>query len=262
MEVIQFDIKSKFAHFRKYYANNTAMSFSIPPRTTLMGILAGMLGLSKDSYYESFRSDKIRIGVAVKTSIKKTFHRLNFLSIKSIGDIKKSFDSDFRGINGHIQTPFEIVSGYNPQTDEVVYRVFVGCFDAGKDTFEKIKYYLQHKQFHYTTALGIASFIASIDNVQLYQEVEERTTQAEWLDFHSAVISDNVSEIAFIKEEWQSFIEEELMPADFKANYDRELIKMNRVLFTTQNVLLRVKFTGVYFQLENSQENQIIQFLE
>jgi len=35
MEILSFDIVGKFAHFKKYYANNTALSFSIPPRTTI-----------------------------------------------------------------------------------------------------------------------------------------------------------------------------------------------------------------------------------
>jgi len=262
MEILQFDISGKFAHFRKYYANNTAMSFSIPPRTTLMGILAAMLGLPKDSYYEQLSSDKIRTGIAVKTPIKKTFHRLNLLSIKSKGDLKKSFDSDFRGINGRIQTPFEVVSGYNIQTDELVYRVFVACFDAGKDTFENIKSHLQHQKAYFPTTLGTAQFLASIGNVRLHRDTKECNAQNEWIDFYSAVLTDSVSEIAFEKDDWQNFVEEELMPADFKGNNDRELIKMNRVLFTTNNVPLKVKFTGTYYQLETANEKQVIQFLE
>ena len=49
MQVLTFDLVGKMAHFRKYYANNTAMSFSVPPRTTLMGVLAAILGLPRDS---------------------------------------------------------------------------------------------------------------------------------------------------------------------------------------------------------------------
>ncbi|MDZ7691710.1 MAG: CRISPR-associated protein Cas5 [Balneolaceae bacterium] len=103
-------MKGKFAHFRKYYANNTAFSFSIPPRTTLMGLTAAIMGWEKDSYYERLSSEHIHFGVRVLTPLKKSFQRLNFLSIKSTGDISKSFDSDFRGKSGRIQTPFEVVS--------------------------------------------------------------------------------------------------------------------------------------------------------
>lgn len=262
MEIIQFDIHGKFAHFRKYYANNTAMSFSIPPRTTLMGILAGVLGLPKDSYYEAFASDKIRIGLAVKTPLKKTFHRLNLLSLKKKGDIKTSFDSDFRGMNGRIQTPFEVVSGQHIQTDEVIYRVFVSCFESGKGIFDELSQRLKNKNTHFQTTLGIAQFLAYISHTHFFESANEHSAQNEWVEFNSAVISDYVSALDFEKKDLQHFVEEELLPADFKENYDRELSKMNRVLFTTGNIPLRVKFLGNYFEIENELEKQFIQFLE
>ena len=86
MEVLSFDIEGKFAHFRKYYANNTAFTFSLPPRTTIMGIIAGAMGLEKDSYYEDFGSDNLKIGINILSLIKKSFHRLNFLMIKGDSD--------------------------------------------------------------------------------------------------------------------------------------------------------------------------------
>jgi CRISPR-associated protein Cas5h len=262
MEIIQFDIEGKFAHFRKYYANNTAMSFSIPPRTTLMGILAGILGLPKDSYYEALASENIRIGVAVKSPIKKTFHRLNLLSIKSKGDVKKSFDSDFRGSNGRIQTPFEIISGQNIQQDMIIYRIFVGYFDSGKPMFEDLKNNLLNHQTHFQTTLGIAQFLASIKNCQLIQHSDMQKSENEWISFNSAVISESVSELNFKDTSLQYFLEEELLPADFKANYDRELSKMNRILFTSNNIPLKVRFNGTYYRIETEGEIQNIQFLE
>ena len=98
MEILQLDVGGKLAHFRKYYANNTAMSFSIPPRTTVIGMIASILGRKRDSYYEELASERIRISVRVMSPIKKTFHRLNFLSIKS--------KSDFDGSGGAYSNPF------------------------------------------------------------------------------------------------------------------------------------------------------------
>jgi CRISPR-associated protein Cas5h len=91
MEILTFTIKGKLAHFRKYYANNTAFSFTIPPRTTLMGIVAAAMGLPKDSYYEDFSSEKIKFGIRVLSPLKKSFHRLNFLSIGKCSLLKPCF---------------------------------------------------------------------------------------------------------------------------------------------------------------------------
>jgi CRISPR-associated protein Cas5h len=267
MEIIQLDLKGKMAHFRKYYANNTSMSFTIPPRTTLMGILAAILGINKDEYYEVLASDKIRIGIALCSPIKKSFHRLNLLSIKSLGNLKvdfekeRAFNSDFRGTGGRIQTPFEIVTGHHIQNNEVWYRIFISCFEDGKQTFEQLKNCILNKQSHYNLSFGIASFSASISSAKFYENelVEEKTVQNHLIEINSAVISDKISSLKFEKQDDYSFVEEELMPADFVSNYNRELSKMNRVLFTHNALPLRVIYSGKFYVLQNSYN---ITFLE
>lgn len=264
MEIVQFDITGKFAHFRKYYANNTALTYSLPPRTTVMGMLAAICGMSRDSYYEELASDKIRIGIAIKTPIKKNFHRLNFLSLKSLGDFRKSFDSDFRGMTGNpIQTPYEIVTGYNISEDSVCYRIFLGSTDAGKSTFQLLKRRLLARDSVFTLTLGPANFHASLADVVSYEkdQIIKKQASAEYISFDSAVNSEDVTELVFEKEE-ATFVEEELLPADFIANHNRELSKMNRALFTTGGVPLKVRLTGNYYIIQSQTTSQTIQFLE
>ena len=40
--------------------------------------------------------------------------------------------SDFRGEGGRIQTPFEVVSGWDLTKDEVVYQVFISPTEQGE----------------------------------------------------------------------------------------------------------------------------------
>ncbi len=258
MEILTFDIVGKFAHFRKYYANNTAMSFSLPPRTTVIGIIAAALGLPKDSYYEDFKSDKIRIGIQILSQIKKSFHRLNFLKIKN--------NSDFRGKEQHIQTPFEVISGVNIKNDNVKYRIYVSYNEAGKALFEKIKKIFSDKNFVYSPTLGTANFLARIDNIKIFSDinVSELKITDEFITINSACLSECADEIKFEKDDAYRFnmIEEELLPADFKANNDRELVKMNRVLFSSGNIPLNVKFSGTLYTIKEKNTTQTIQFLD
>ncbi len=180
MEVLSFDIEGKFAHFRKYYANNTAFTFSLPPRTTIMGIIAGAMGLEKDSYYEDFGSDNLKIGINILSLIKKSFHRLNFLMIKG--------DSDFRGRQKHIQTPFEVISGINLQTDMVKYRIYIAPTGKGVAVFEKVKPIFMNKKFHYNPTLGTANFLAQITNIKTYSDVEINQINNEEVSLNSARI--------------------------------------------------------------------------
>ncbi len=256
MEVLQIDVGGKLAHFRKYYANNTAMSFSIPPRTTLMGMLAGMLGLPRDSYYEELASERIRIGVRVMQPIKKTFHRLNLLKIVGKGD--------FDGSNGRIQTPFEVVSGLSISRDMVVYRLYVSCHELGNDTFQALKKAVLERQFQYALTFGTANFTASLLSAMLISDAQ-LMAPTDWVVIHSAMPSDAVEALDFNRQrtlDTLQSIEEELLPGDFVGNFDRELRRMDRVLFSTTASGVRVRLNKPCFVLTLPTEIQHILFME
>ncbi|TXK33283.1 CRISPR-associated protein Cas5 [Pontibacter qinzhouensis] len=262
MKILTIDIYGKMAHFRKYYGNNTAMSYSLPPRTTVMGMLAAVLGYERDSYYSILASDKIRIGLRVLSPLKKSFHRLNLLSIKSLGDATKG-GGDFSGKGGRIQTPFEVVSGMDISKDMVCYRIFISAHQAGTEIFSQLIEKLQANQRHFNLTLGVANFSAFVRNVRLYENVTA-TNSSGTIQIHSAVISDTVEKLLFEKdtEAGSNFLEEELLPSDFLENGSRELSKLNRTLFSTRNLPLEVSLSVPHYQLVDETETQNIVFLE
>ncbi len=265
MEILSFKIGGKMAHFRKYYANNTAFSFSIPPRTTLMGIVAAAMGLPKDSYYEDLASEKIHFGIRVLSPLKKSFHRLNFLSVKSIGDISKHWSSDLRGENGRIQTPFEIVSGWNMAKNQVEYQIFISRSEFGEESFEKVKNHFLTNEPVFNITLGIANFNATISEVQLFNESE--ITEIEDKGFvlmHSAIPVSVVEELKFNRDEYENynFIEEDMLPGDFIGNGNREVRKMNKLLFSITPNPVRVILKAPYYQLNTKSGKLNIQFMD
>ena len=265
MEILSFRISGKMAHFRKYYANNTAFSFSIPPRTTLMGIVAAALGLPKNSYYGDMSSEKVKFGIRVLSPLKKSFHRLNFLSIKSNGDLAKKFSSDFRGEGGRIQTPFEIVTPINLSCGDVTYQVLIMPNDKETEVFKNVKNHLQNKEPVYNISLGSANFSARISDVLLHDSDKIKKLETrKFIYLHSAIPSNFVDELKFNKEEYDNynFVEEDMLPGDFIGNSNREVRKMNQLLFSTTPHPLRVKLNTYYYQLSNKQENINIQFMD
>jgi CRISPR-associated protein Cas5h len=265
MEVLCFKISGKLAHFRKYYANNTAFSFTIPPRTTLMGIVAAAMGMERDSYYESFASENIHFGVRVLTPLKKSFHRLNFLSIKTLGDLSKKMSSDFRGEGGRIQTPFEIVSGWDLTKDNVVYQVFISPTDKGEKMFEEIKSQLLYSNPVFNVTLGVANFGASITEIYLAEaNTNNDFATNNYVLVHSAIPTVHVEDLKFDKEDFGSynFVEEDMMPGDYVANNNREVRKMNRLLFSTSANPLRVKLNSPAINLSLPEGDICIQFMD
>ena len=265
MEILSFKIKGKLAHFRKYYANNTAFSFSIPPRTSLMGIVAAVMGWPKESYYEELSSEHIHFGIRVLTPLKKSFHRLNLLSIKSSGDMAKKWSSDFRGEGGRIQTPFEVVSGWNIRKDEIKYQIFLSPTESGKETFSTLKnHFLSHNPV-FNITFGTANFTASIYDIETVEEgmVSEQNS-SDFIILNSAVPSHMVSDLKFDKDEFDnySFIEEDMLPGDFLLNGNREVKKMDRLLFSTTPNPIRIVINRSYYKVQMSKETINIHFMD
>ena len=255
MLVLTFDLVGKMAHFRKYYANNTAMSFSVPPRTTLMGVLAAVLGLPRDSYYEALSGQKLRLGVGVGAPLKKSFHRLNFLKVEASRDLD--------GSKGHIQLPFEVVTGYDLTRDMVRYRVYVAPTGAGQAVFDQLVAQLTTGGGpHFALALGTANFSATLENVRLHQQARLGSSPAVQ-EFHSTVPTERIQHLPSTLVGGESLsLEEELLPADFVGDHQRELAALNRVLFSTDGQPLRAQVTGDYVELHEHGETQRLLFLE
>ena len=254
MEVLSFELSGKMAHFRKYYANNTALSYFIPPRTTLMGILGAIMGFPRDSYYERFSSHKLRIGIRVLSPLKKSFHRLNLLMIKS--------PSDFRGQKGRVQIPFEVVTGQNIRQDEVRYRIYLGPQKDHEEIFDQIKTHLISQPITFHLSFGVANFSAQLSNIHLYtpESVIEKHPQGDQIEVYSALSSERVLEIHL--DERRIILDEELHPADFVADYDREVKKMVKVLHATGPQTMPLVIKGNYLELHRKDSIENILFLE
>ena len=255
MQVLTFDLVGKMAHFRKYYANNTAMSFSVPPRTTLMGVLAAILGLPRDSYYEALAGSRLRLGVGVRSPLKKSFHRLNFLKVEA--------SRDMDGSKGHIQLPFEIVTGYDLTRDLVRYQVYVSPSAEGREVFDQLVAQLTMGNGpHFALSLGTANFSAFLENVRLHEQARPGSSAAVE-EFHSAVPTERIAKLPSTLTGGAAVsLEEELLPADFVGDQQRELAAMNRVLFSTDGQPLRVQVSGDYVELHEHGEVQRLLFLE
>lgn len=118
MRVLSFHIKGKMAHFRRYYSNSSALSYTVPPRTTVVGIIAGLLGFERDSYYEQFSVEQCRIALAVRFPVKKIMQKMNLLMIKGANDLNGSQEN-------HSQTATELIVPQNIRTGALDYQIWV-----------------------------------------------------------------------------------------------------------------------------------------
>lgn len=153
MKIIVFDIKGAFAHFRKFYANSTSLSYDFPPRTAVCGMIAAILGLERDSYYSLFNEDNASMAVQILSPTKRISQTLNYLWIKD--------PKDFNASSGHMQVPVEwVVHKDGIGRGLVAYRIFFNHTDP--DLHEKLLNLIVQSKSEFPVYLGVTEAPAAI----------------------------------------------------------------------------------------------------
>lgn len=197
MKGVIFDIEGKFAHFRKIYTNSSSLSYSVPPRTTLQGLIAAMLGYERDSYYTELNSEKLHLAVKKNGPTYNMTQTLNYIKAVSSGELVKPKE--------HTQIPFEVI-GADPA---VSYRVYA----SGEyfDGLEKLIERLRQGYFVFPPTLGTAFFLADVDYVA---QVEfERLEPTGYVPAATVLDTDLIENIG-VSGDQLSLIKEK-MPRDF-----------------------------------------------
>lgn len=156
MKVLVFDLKGKFAHFRKFHANSSSLSYKVPPRTVISGLIAAILGYERDSYYEIFDLDKANIAVQILEKPRVVMQTVNYLKLEGA--------KDFRCPKNHTQIPVELITGEK----QAAYRIYFSHTD--ETLIEELNSRLEEHRFYYPPYFGSAPFQCYIDKVD-YREI-------------------------------------------------------------------------------------------
>ena len=73
MNILVFDLWSSYAHFKKPYTTTSPLTYSIPTRTSLAGILGALIGVDKDEYMDVFNQKNSKLAISIKRPIKGSF---------------------------------------------------------------------------------------------------------------------------------------------------------------------------------------------
>lgn len=252
MKGLIFEIRGKYASFKKYYSNSSIMTYYYPPRTVLIGIIAGIIGYEKDSYYEEFSKSNLKIGIGCDTKLKKKFHTINYLKINSKNEINGSCGK-------HTQIPFELISS-SENNIEISYNIYVAIEnEIGERIINKLFEKLKNKEQVYPVYLGKAGFSATcILKTEKIIEFERKTTN-ELIYFSSVIAKDSVLEIDFTEDYFT--LSEDKIPIDFEKNGDRTVKEIKNFIFSNgKEIKAKVNKEFYCIKLDNKIKN--IMFLE
>ncbi|NIM10562.1 MAG: CRISPR-associated protein Cas5 [Candidatus Aminicenantes bacterium] len=247
--ILAFNLCGRFAHFRKFYTNASSLSYLVPPRTVIIGLLGSILMMPRDSYYEILgeSSCKISVSAAEGAVIKKSVHSVNMLHEKYHSFLEKGKGSC---ANMHSQCKLELLSAGTRQS--IIYRVYA-AFPGSLELFEKLKAKIKSAHMGYGVYLGQRQFRAYIDDICTYSPEEiEFLEQSDYLD--SICLQENV--VSLLNDNGENdtniHVVVEQMPVHMKAvvsvsgQTGREPVSVKRVLFERRGKRLYGTFKNCY----------------
>ena len=156
-KLLVFDIASEYGHFRKFNTTTSPLTYSIPTRPAIAGVLGAVLGIEREvssgkfregvmPVAEVFSKDNASIAVQLINPVKKVNIAFNLL------DTEKTASSFFN-IKQRTQIEFELLK--NP-----CFRIFVNLKD--EILFKDLITRLRENDTHFSPYLGLSQFTATI----------------------------------------------------------------------------------------------------
>ncbi|MFZ7120020.1 MAG: CRISPR-associated protein Cas5 [Eubacteriaceae bacterium] len=238
MKIISFHLRGKMAHFRKFYSNSSALSYFVPPRTTICGIVAGLLGLGRDKYYEVFSINHFHVAMNSEKPLKKTIQTLNYLMIKSPRDLNGSQEH-------HSQTPTELIIPQDINLNFIDYKIFIS--HENQDITEQlINIFSNEGEFYKSMgacmSLGSAFNLGWIDSMEIL-EGETIEKKSENL-ISSAIPLDKIKRINLESKGLDYKIIKEELPLEFNNN--RQITSRG-----LKDIIINISGRGIYGEVDS-----------
>lgn len=170
-----FDVASDMAHFRRQYAITTALTYLIPPRTALCGLVGAVLGLPKNESLAHFQDRDAVFGLRIIAPLRTGHVSVNLIDTKQNPSFRP------KAVNPRTTMRYEVVR--HPR-----YRVMFSHPQLARDLVKALK----NQESSYTPCLGLAWMIAWFEGGAQIAEAEEVRGDTAILPFVSPVRSDDL----------------------------------------------------------------------
>jgi CRISPR-associated protein Cas5h len=241
-EVLIFDISSEYGHFRKYNTTTSPLTYSIPTRTAIAGVLGAILGMERetsDGIYpdgvtpvqEFFSKQNSDIAVQIIRPVKKENVAMNLINTKtSFYNLTKA---------GRTQIEFELLR--DPK-----FRIFLTT--ENKTVFDELTERIKTKRHHFSPYLGLAQFTATIDFVEVSKAVLHQNTTNDFIEIITAVNLSQLPEENPVEFDYSAMYSANNMPIEM--NRIREVLEYSEVLIEKNGNSIKAKPFRYYF-IEN-----------
>jgi CRISPR-associated protein Cas5h len=244
--ILELKLAGSLAHYRKFYTNASSLTYSIPPRTSLCGLVASILKMPRDSYYDALSSRNL--GVAIAIAPNPGFRR-QFFTTNYVGNDKLVND-----VSGHKQCRLELLMpapGY-----ELSWNIYLGFKEDSGTITHELKERIEKQNLGYDLYLGQRQFRANISLIDSYDVQRFKSVpESEYVD---SVIAKNQIvdlDLASYKINIERMPMEQALETKGKKSYRRSVRFADLLIEATGN-RLHGRFTDLV-QIENQAKSRI-----
>ena len=219
-KIIIFDIWGDYAHFKKPYTTTSPLTYSIPSRTALTGIIGAIMGIMKDKNNEDLNYSKCNLSIRIMNPIKKTIINQNLINTKTAEKMSR-----MKSKGGRTQIRIENLK-------DVKYRIYVEIFSEKEhnDLLSRLK---NHSPV-FTPSLGISENLA---NFSFIEEVEYKKEMGD-IKLHSVLNIEKIQPQNVIFEEGKEYFVDTY---SLEMQEDREVLKYGEILIERKGQEIAVR---------------------
>lgn len=222
-KAIAFDIWGRYAHFKKIYVTTSALTYSVPFKTSVYGMIGAVLGFNNQNneYLSRFGEDKSRVAIQVINPISVQQYNIN-LSV-SPGPIK----------GNRKPTMMEYLVNLK-------YRIYFWHEDD--DMMKELKMSLSQKKTVFTPVLGLAHCLANFEFVGEFGVSKDFGNEV----INSVIVKSQLK--SFDTSFWENsdihIQEQDMYPLEM--NQQREVTKRNSILFDLKGKPIKAEVDEFY----------------
>ena len=245
-QVLIFDVWGYYAHFRRFYTTTSPLTFPIPPRTALCGLIAAIIGKEKEGneYLNYFTLNKASIGLRLLNPVKKVRVAENLIHTKNARGPGMNLITERTQIN------FEFLKDQK-------YRIYFHHVDD--DMYQQLKENLIHHKSVYTPSLGLSENIANFEFVGEFNVKSE--TNGDYVQINSVLPTEKIAEKQGIHFSFEGEYFSIRVPIEL--NGDRAVTKYSDIFFEAKCKPIEARLISPYWNIEyRDRTNENIVFIE
>lgn len=156
---LSFTVRGPWGHFRRIEGNIVKQTYRIIPRTTVAGLLAAVLGIERDGYYDLFAPGESAVAIEPVREIRTVNMPMNTLSTAS-GNLQSLNGRGKLSVKLPDPTTLRQQHNYEVLVDPA-YRIDIALSDGNR--YRELRETLDAGKSHYIPSFGLSEHLAEID---------------------------------------------------------------------------------------------------